>query len=68
MLALRNAVKATVNSGDWSGAGKVSDLRRKLVARGTEIGSESTLGRLVDALFVETGDELYRRRQRRKPT
>jgi hypothetical protein len=64
---LANKISSIVNANAWSGKGKITDLRRLLVAGG--IGntvSDDTLGRLVDALFRETGDERFGRRSRRK--
>jgi hypothetical protein len=64
---LRNEVLAIAYANAWSGKGKVSELRRMLFAGGMRDPiSDDTLGRLVDALFRETGDERFRRRPRRK--
>lgn len=66
--ALRRKIIAMVNSGLWTGEGKVSALLRLLEQEGfREPISHDTLARIVDDIWQETGDLSFRRRARRKP-
>jgi hypothetical protein len=60
---LINKVTSIVRANAWSG--KVSELER-LLARDGIVVSHDTVARILDALFVTTGDERFRRRSRRK--
>jgi hypothetical protein len=66
--ALRNRIQTIVNAGEWCGEDKVSVLHRKIFAGSHEpTVSHDTLARVVDDLFIETGDAQFRRRRRRHP-
>jgi hypothetical protein len=66
--ALRNRIQTIVNAGEWCGEDKVSVLHRKIFSGGHEpTVSHDTLARVVDDLFIETGDAQFRRRRRRHP-
>ncbi len=60
-VGLRNAVTAILQERKIS----IAELRRRLVTLGrNKVPSEDTLARLVDQLYRETGDPIFRRRKR----
>ena len=62
---LRNAILEIVRGQVWVGDRRpITELHRLLSARGLEVPSVDTLGRIVDALFAATGESGLRRRHR----
>src|SRR5262249_18678230 len=62
--ALRNAVLALVNDGEWSAQQPIAVLGRKLRVRGHAGISDETLVRLVNQLHLEMGDRRLLRKVR----
>ena len=64
---LRTAIVALVRHDEWSVKNGIAALHRKLVAAGHAVGvSDDTLSRLVNRLFLETGDPKFFRKPRPK--
>jgi hypothetical protein len=63
--ALRNLILGAVNEGSWTAKQGVKALGRYLEGSGRIVPSHDTLGRLVDHLFLETGNPALRREKRR---
>jgi hypothetical protein len=63
---LRNAIMVAVDTGRPAGKLKVADLKRRLIETGlSDIPSHDTLARVVDAIYLETGDRRFVRPKRR---
>ena len=68
-LVLHDAIVALVNEGRWNGNNNtVAELTAMLLENGHGPVSHDTVGRAVDDLFRERGDERLRRRTRKKAT
>lgn len=65
--ALAQKVLALAHEGKWNGNVSIARLCRLLMESGAEeIPSPDTVGRLVDRVFIETGDPLLRRAKKRQ--
>lgn len=65
---LRNAVLGQVRDDAWSGKASITKLHRLLISSGrTDVPTPSTLARLVDQLFRETGERELLRIPRARP-
>lgn len=64
--ALRNPIVALVNQKEWSGRERsITDLVKLLASKGLA-ARRDTVRRTVDQLFKETGEQCYRRRERKR--
>jgi hypothetical protein len=62
--ALKAAILTAGQEAGWTSAPPVTELRRLLIGQGLIVPSVDTLGRIMDALFAETGEPWLGRRRR----
>ena len=61
---LRDALLELIRVGAWNSTQPITELRHWLIMLGKKVPSADTLIRLVNSLYVETGDPALRRRKR----